>query len=167
SRLATQLELPARDTVLVHLGGSRQAVAAQRDALVALGRVEELASSVWNRFRTVDGSGTSVIRLSGLPAQLGDTWLHAHRALADVDGACAHASLIRGVVRCIAPQSAGEEAARLALPGIAARVVYERLPHTLWPLLSSSVTSDRISQGLRRVFDPSGILNPGILGPIQ
>ncbi|HEY8166484.1 MAG TPA: FAD-binding protein, partial [Gemmatimonadaceae bacterium] len=47
SRLATQLELPARDTVLVHLGGSRQAVAAQRDALVALGRVEELASSVW------------------------------------------------------------------------------------------------------------------------
>jgi glycolate oxidase FAD binding subunit len=167
SRLASRIDLPPRQTVLVHLGGSEQSVSAQRAALAALGGVEEVPTSIWNAFRLADGSGTAVMRLSGLPTALPDTWLHVQRAIQSVDGACAHASISRGVVRCILPQTATEEIASLALPGIAARGVYERLPNEMWSRLSPSVTADRISQGIRQVFDPSGILNPGILGPIQ
>lgn len=167
SRLASRLDLPPRQAMLVHLGGSEQSVSAQRAALAALGGVEEVTTSVWNSFRHADGSGTAVMRLSGLPTALADTWLHVQRAIQHVDGAYAHASISRGVVRCILPQSASEELASLALPGIAARAVYERLPNEMWSRLSPSVTSDRISRGIRQVFDPSGILNPGILGPIQ
>jgi glycolate dehydrogenase FAD-binding subunit len=165
--LAKQLGLPERNAILVRLGGTQQSVTAQRAALDALDRAEEVDGSVWNRFRDSDGPGTAVIRLSGLLTAMPETWLHVRRVIDEVDGAHAHASIGRGVVRCIVPHSAVEQIAKLALPGVAARAAYERLPVTLWRELSNSVVSDRISRGLKTVFDPAGILNPGILGPIQ
>jgi glycolate oxidase FAD binding subunit len=167
ARLASKLGLPAQQTVLVRLGGSRQSVAAQQALLAPFGGVEEISDSAWDELRRADGAETVVLRLSGLPTSLADTWVHVQRSIEGVEGAFAHATISRGVVRCIIPQSAAEMTERLALPGIAAKTAYERLPWSMWPQLSESVTTDRLSRGIRGVFDPSGILNPGILGPIQ
>jgi FAD/FMN-containing dehydrogenase len=42
--------------------------------------------------------------------------------------------------------------------------VVERLPAELWPAPEPSRVRDRLERGVRRTFDPQGILNPGILG---
>jgi hypothetical protein len=42
--------------------------------------------------------------------------------------------------------------------------IFERLPSSLWLILSPGVTSDALSQGVHAAFDPHGVLNPGILG---
>jgi FAD/FMN-containing dehydrogenase len=47
-------------------------------------------------------------------------------------------------------------------PSPGSRIV-ERAPAPIWPELPSA-TSDALSAGVRRAFDPDGILNPGILG---
>jgi FAD/FMN-containing dehydrogenase len=40
----------------------------------------------------------------------------------------------------------------------------ERLTHELWPIVSPPPAADRISAGIKRTFDPRGVLNPGIFG---
>jgi len=44
-----------------------------------------------------------------------------------------------------------------------ATVVGERLPQSLWPMLSQRKSTSDIALGVRRAFDPDGIMNPGIL----
>jgi len=44
-------------------------------------------------------------------------------------------------------------------------VIFESLPRDLWAKLSPSAISDRVSQGIKKAFDPFDILNRGILGP--
>jgi FAD/FMN-containing dehydrogenase len=43
-------------------------------------------------------------------------------------------------------------------------VIFEKLPPDVWPMVSPSVVSDPLSQGIKRAYDPHNILNPGILG---
>ncbi len=167
AQLASQIGFSAEPMVLMNIGGTEPSVTAQRRIVWALGGVNEIPAEVWDALRIVDGRGTAVVRLSGAPTALADMWLHAQRSVGGVDGAGAHATISRGVVRCILPVTARDEIGRLAHPGIAARTVYERLPGNLWREHSPSVTEDRLSRGIKRVFDPAGILNPGILGPIQ
>jgi hypothetical protein len=69
-------------------------------------------------------------------------------------------------VRCIVPRSVGVESLERAagsIPGMT--VIYEKMPAEMWPVLSPSVISDRLSQGIMGAFDPHRLLNPGILGP--
>jgi len=40
----------------------------------------------------------------------------------------------------------------------------ERLPTELWSFCSPPPTDDRISRGIKRTFDPHGVLNLGIFG---
>jgi len=46
-------------------------------------------------------------------------------------------------------------------------VILESAPALLWERLSPSATADRVSTNLKKAFDPLGILNPGILGPVN
>jgi hypothetical protein len=68
----------------------------------------------------------------------------------------AHATPSRGVIRCI-----GADPSLLATP---ATVVGERLSAERWQALGPGRVHDRLSVGIKQAFDPSGILNPGILG---
>ena len=43
-------------------------------------------------------------------------------------------------------------------------MIFEKLPADLWGSVSPSVVADPLSQGIRKAYDPRGILNPGILG---
>jgi hypothetical protein len=82
----------------------------------------------------------------------------------------AHATLARGVVRCILPieRDEHEENARLrgmvgALQHLGTTIV-ERLPAALWPALVAPAVADPLSAGVRNAFDPDRVLNPGLLG---
>jgi FAD/FMN-containing dehydrogenase len=46
-------------------------------------------------------------------------------------------------------------------------MIFERLPERAWQTLAPSVIADRISQRLKSAFDPFGLLNPGIMGPVS
>lgn len=73
-----------------------------------------------------------------------------------------------GVVRCVLRGDTPHEVVqRMATSTHGATVIFERLPAAMWPLLSPGVASDRLSQGIKRAFDPSNILNPGIMGPVS
>jgi hypothetical protein len=74
-----------------------------------------------------------------------------------------HATVARGMVRCIVPAS-GASAMKTAPGAGAATRIAERLPAALWPTVAPTAAGDRISLGVRAAFDPDRLLNPGILG---
>lgn len=164
--LARQIGLPPRPTILVELGGNVAAVAAQRDALMKLGETAEVSNGVWDAMRTAEGSDATVFRVSGLQTGLADRWERARQIIATSDDGMMSASIGRGTVRCILPQGATAAAIeRLKARDASDTVIFESLPGKLWESLSSSAIADRVSQSIKRAFDPLGVLNPGILGP--
>jgi glycolate oxidase FAD binding subunit len=176
AKLALRIGLPPSRQVLVRLGGNPASVAAQRDALAKLGGAREVPPEVWTQLRAID-SGIApaeqdagppvVVRLSTLPARIGELWMNTERAAERIPGAMLHSTPSLGVLRCVIPSSAPAEAISgivSSTPG--ATVIYERLPAPMWQSLGKSGTSDRLAQGIKKAFDPKNILNPGILGPL-
>ena len=43
-------------------------------------------------------------------------------------------------------------------------LIFEKLPEDVWPVVSPGVAADSLSRGVKTVFDPHDLLNPGILG---
>jgi len=170
--VAARIRLSAKTQVLVRLGGNPAAVAAQRDTLANLGGTHEIPADVWAQLRLIDASEKTeespiVIRFSVLPGRIAELWSRVQRSANEIPGAMVHATPALGVVRCILPgNTALSSVESFALSVSDATKVYERLPSSLWPLLSPSVTADRISQGIKRAFDPRNLLNPGILGSL-
>jgi glycolate oxidase FAD binding subunit len=165
--LAAQIGLGAGPALLARLGGNEPFVRGQRSALAQTGDWAEAPADVWERLRGCEPPAAGVVRFSAPPSQMAATWAHALAVCAAVPGAFAHASVGRGVARCVVPTGTNAERAALA-PALAApfagtRVV-ERLPAELWPAPEPSRVRDRLERGVRRTFDQQGILNPGILG---
>ncbi|MDP9179644.1 MAG: FAD-binding protein [Gemmatimonadota bacterium] len=164
--LARRIGLPARPTILVEFGGNAPVVSAQRDALTSIATATEVPTDVWEKMRATGVSDAMVVRVSGLPGGLAERWERARSIGRNGEPPMMHASIGRGTVRCIFP---GELPAS-AIDGLAAShaddtMIFETLPAALWTSLAQSATADRVSQGIKRAFDPFGILNPGILGP--
>ena len=169
SGIAERIGLPRRPAILIELAGNAASVMAQRESLSRLGGMTEIADSPWGPLRTIEASVNSpaVLRLSALPGHIGEVWSQAARVLETVDDALMHATPGLGIVRCIVPASnAAAMRALDTLPGNVT-VLPERLPADIWPDISPSVVSDRLSQGIMKAFDPWHILNPGILGPVS
>jgi glycolate oxidase FAD binding subunit len=176
SEVAGLTGLPCRRTILVALGGNRATVTAQMDAINSLGGMTEIFPEVWKRLRIVDDvpAGTQtyahpepniVFRISALPARIGDLWSSVEKAMETIPGGRMHSSPGLGVVRCILPPSAGFEAVHSLMQACrSVTTVCERMPRELWSVISPTVVGDRVSQGIKRAFDPQNILNPGILG---
>jgi hypothetical protein len=98
---------------------------------------------------------------------MADLWNVLGRATHEIEGAITHATPRLGIVRCVVPADAAAVVVtrvHASVPGCT--VLYERLPSATWPALSPSVITDRLSSEIRKAFDPHGILNPGILGPV-
>jgi glycolate oxidase FAD binding subunit len=168
--LATRLGLEGRTLLLVRLGGNEAFVRAAEESVATLGTTLNVETDVWPRLRTLEPRGSAVIRLGALPSELGSVW-SAASTVVERGGGWAHATLERGVVRCVVPTSDGAEAServrgiidQLDAPG--SRIV-ERLPAPLWASIASSA-GDPLSSAVRRTFDPDGVLNPGILAPLS
>jgi hypothetical protein len=153
--------------LVVRVGGNAKSVRAQRDALGELGDVALAPPSPWSTLRACEPATAGVARFSQLPSRLAESWSFAREATADVPGALVHASVGRGVVRCILPYDRPEELSHFlkmaaTFPGTR---IFERLPVTAWRSgVAPSAVLDRLSRGVKRSFDPMNILNPGILG---
>jgi glycolate oxidase FAD binding subunit len=165
--LAARLSLPA-SCLLVRLGGNAPFVRAASDAVASLGSTTPVSENVWSALCKTEPPGTIALRASTLPSRTGELWSRA-RSFAEDAGGYAHATLSRGIVRCVMPAPTDDEVMTQLRAGIAQltaafTVVGERLPATLWSMLSRPHSSDALALRLRRAFDPDGIMNPGILG---
>jgi FAD/FMN-containing dehydrogenase len=166
--LSQRIGLPPRQMILVEFGGNAAAVSAQRDAFAKLGAATEAPPESWDKLRTA-GSGTNIVfRFSGLPTGLAARWDLAKTILEDSNDTLMHASIGRGIVRCIIPgaPSLGEIEKLVAAKANHA-LILESAPADLWKRISPSAIADQVSQRIRRAFDPMTILNPGILGPVN
>jgi glycolate oxidase FAD binding subunit len=155
-------------TAIIRLGGNHQAVDAQRAAFGELGNVRDLEPSVWQRLRAAEPARAFVLRLSAPSSEIATTWREALAFAASFGEVLLHATPARGIVRCIVndrPESAAALERALEDRSRVTRIA-ERLPATAWALCPSS-TADRISSGIKRAFDPHGVLNPGILGEVS
>ena len=170
SSLAEKIGIASKQQLLVRLGGNAAAVNAQRSAMESLGGAKEMDMSVWERLRTIEDSAGRppvVIRLSCLPQRVAETWSETHAVLDTINGACMHATPSLGIIRCILPAETDlATLERLTHLRANPTVIFERLPHDTWEMLSPSVIDDRISQRVKNAFDPLGILNPGIMGRV-
>jgi glycolate oxidase FAD binding subunit len=165
--LARRLVAMDGAVAVIRLGGNRLGVNAQRAAFETLGSVSPIDGDVWRRLRTSEGDGSMVFRLSARPRDIGSVWGAASNMAEECPGAMLVATPARGIVRCIVPRTAhcisvvqrvwGQQESGITRVG-------ERLPGELWSLCSGNPTQDRISAGIKRTFDPHGVLNRGIFG---
>jgi glycolate oxidase FAD binding subunit len=164
--LSERIGLEGRTLLLVRLGGNDALVHAAGRAVAELGSTKEIDATVWSRLRVAEPNGAAVVRLGTLPASAGALWDRVVRVTTGAGG-WSHATVPRGVVRCILPPArTAEEIERLRgimkelhAPG---SCIVERAPAPLWADIPSAV-ADRLSRDVRRTFDPDRVLNPGIL----
>jgi len=166
--LAQLLEIGSSPMVMARLGGNSDAVRAQRDAFGELGDLVEISPDTWLRLRTAEppSGRAAVFRLSQLPSRIESTWREATSIANRAPHALIHAAVARGVVRCIIPliNDVPEMLRRgFSTPSTVTRVA-ERLPRELWPMCPVRMMDSRLSQRIKSTFDPSYVLNPGILG---
>lgn len=164
--LAARLSM-ASSCLLVRLGGNAAFVRAASDAAAALGVTTSLGADTWTTLSSIEPANAMTLRVSALPSRIGELWPRV-MAFAERAGGYAHASISRGVVRCVLPQTDDPEQLRRIGDGIAElgtmfTVVGERLPASLWTRLGTRRSAAVLAEGVRRAFDPDGIMNPGIL----
>jgi glycolate oxidase FAD binding subunit len=165
--MSERIGLERRTLLLVRLGGNEPLVRAAERAVAELGATAVADSVVWDRLRASEPAGAAVVRLGTLTTELGALWSRIARAIGDRGGA-SHATIARGVIRCIAPARTDEEIA--ALRGMMKELhapgsrIAERLPNALWAEMPSPV-GDALSSEVHRTLDPESVLNPRLLGP--
>ena len=163
SEVASKVGLPANDFVLVRLGGNEKLVEAQLSALAKIGTPVETAGDAWARMAEAElSSYETVLRISSLPTSIISAWQTAHALLDASEGGFLHSTFSRGTVRVGLKGLRADTQLPRSTPS--QRVTYETLPAEAWRSVSPTVTGDRLSQSVKRAFDPRGILNPGILG---
>jgi glycolate dehydrogenase FAD-binding subunit len=160
--LARALEIGDDALLLARLGGNDSAVRAQLQALGAFGDVRAVPGAAWIALAGIEPPGAAVARISAPPSRLPALWTRLAR---DDDGSFAHASVGRGIVRCIHRESSDAPIASW-LERIAhteGTHIFERLPLPEWSAVAPRV-NDPLSRAVRDAFDPHRILNRGILG---
>lgn len=154
--------------LLVRVGGNTSFVRAARSAVAALGDAHAVAPNIWGDLALAEPAQAVVFRASALPSSIG-TLCSRVTDLAEELGGYAHATLARGVVRCVLPAPRDDDSmerlrAELSRLAIGVTIVGERMPAALWSIMSRPGASDDLAERVRRAFDPDHIMNPGILG---
>jgi glycolate oxidase FAD binding subunit len=173
--VARRLDLGEMPACLLRLGGNDAVVAEQLGGLSQIARPEAVEPGVWTALRELDANADSVVRISNLPMQ----FLGASARILgdDVPGVYTCIDPRRGLMRVVVGGNGEASDAGSPVTGVpidfaggdggSSRVIFEKLPADIWAQVSPSVVSDRLSQGIRKAFDPHNILNPGILGDLQ
>ncbi len=178
-RLATRLGMGATQALVLRFGGNAALVDAGVRSAATLGRCTDVDMRVWSGLRASEPADGFVARASCLPSEVVPLW-RAVASEAERAGGFAHATLGRGVVRCVVPLdeattnasngAAGEAPARFA--GMI-RGTIDAPPRTTWivergvgrdwPTPPHDAARRALSARVRAAFDPDDILNPGIL----
>lgn len=158
--LAEHVGLERRPVLLVRVAGNAALVQAQRATLAALGDTADVDAGVWTRLRECEAIDSFVWRASDRPSRLA-TLVAEHLRGHEAPGLFMHASVGRGVARFVAPLGAFD-VGRRDRRETAHTIVLERAPSVLWQR-STDVALNRLTEGVKRAFDPHDILNPGIL----
>jgi glycolate oxidase FAD binding subunit len=164
--LATRLGVGDRAVLLARLGGNAESVRAQRELLGTFGDIAATPAPTWNALRECEPVDAAVVRLSRAPSHTAAVWAFTRQAVAASRGTYLHASVGRGIIRCIIPSTSAVEIAPVlaAMSDFDGTCIPERLPPASWALFPSRIARDHLSRGVKRAFDPMAILNPGILG---
>ncbi|MEO8335749.1 MAG: FAD-binding protein [bacterium] len=165
--LARRVSLPG-SCLLVRVGGNADFVRAAGDAAASLGVTTTMDAASWSALSSAEPPNAITLRVSTLPSRIGELWPRVV-AFAEASGGYAHATIARGVVRCVLPPTDDIEQTDHIRAGIAelaadSTVVGERMPASLWTQFDHRRSADALADGVRRAFDPDGIMNPGILG---
>ena len=166
--LARTLGAEGHAMLLVRLGGNTAFVRAARDSVASLGAVREDAAHLWQRLRGAEPDGALVFRASTLPSHVGAAFVRV-AAIAEPLGGYAHATLSRGVVRCVIPPVDSEQALTSLAASLVAlqstmSIVGERMPTAFWNIVPPPTDAVALAERVRRAFDPDGVMNPRILG---
>lgn len=148
--------------LLVRLGGNETFMQSAEGDCATLGSMTPMDISVWGTLATAEAPEAIALRFSTRPSRIAPVWEAAAR-FAEEAGGFAHATIGRGIVRCVLPATANSTATLDAFT-VPATVVGERLPRALWDTVARTRPTDALAASARRAFDPDGILNPGILG---
>lgn len=170
--VAERLGLRGETVLLARLGGNNESVNAQLGELASLGKQVTAPDGCWDRLRALDADATATLRFSTPLADLPILWdALADGAIGDHE-LLRHATVMRGVVRCLVRAPAGsaqptyDALSAIARPLESARLIPERLGE-LWSRLAPSSANDPISRRVKEAFDPANVLNPGILGALR
>ena len=155
-------------SLLVRLGGNRILVDSAATTVASLGECSAAPDEVWRELADAEPKSAIVFRVSTLPSSVDVLWMRASR-LAEDAGGYAHASITRGVVRCVLPliddhQSFDHLNGELAALAEHFTVVGERLPASLWNVVTRARSTDDLARKVRLAFDPDCVMNRGILG---
>lgn len=155
-----------RAALLLRIGGNGENVRSQRDFLATIGNPVAPSPDVWRALRECEPVRAIVARFSGPISRMTESWAAARRAAGGADGALVHASVGRGIARCILPAGDAGSLDRLLAEArrYSGTVIYERLPAATWEEAGAAAAADRLSLGIKAGFDPMNVLNPGILG---
>ncbi len=171
--IAERLGLRPETLLLARFAGNEESVSAQLAEIASLGQAVNAPNDCWERLRALDGDATATLRFSTPLADLPLVW----DALAHTESAgndlLRHATVMRGIVRCLVKTPPGsnqvgyDALSAIARPLESARLIPERLGRDIWDRLAPSSVSDPISRRVKQAFDPENVLNPGILGAVQ
>ena len=169
--VSESIGLPRETLLLARFGGNEESVSAQLAELGSLGEMIGAPDGSWERLRALDAAASATVRFSTPLTDVPLVW-DAVGAGENDHGVLRHATVMRGIVRCLVNAPSGSEQAlsslsALARPVESARLIPERLGGELWNRFAPSAVNDPISRRVKQAFDPGNILNPGILGAAQ
>jgi FAD/FMN-containing dehydrogenase len=159
---AAAVGLPQKLTLLLRLGGNVRAVAAQQKRAASLGKPSEIDTAVWERVRGVERGAAGVMRISDLPMSFADRWTDAQQAVAKTGVILG--SPMRGSIRCVMGEIESGRINVLRSRATTAAILFESLSTTAaWHALTNEMNPNSLAGRVRAAFDPSGLLNPGIM----
>ena len=165
------VESDGRAALLVRLGGNEGSVRSQREFLHELTDPIVAPHGIWRALRECEPARAAVARFSAPPSRMARTWSAARAAAGTAARSFVHASIGRGIARCIVSTTDSGAAERLmdAAARFDGTVIFERLPADLWPRTRGEGTigesgTERLARDIRSRFDPMNVLNPGLLG---
>lgn len=165
---ALQLPVPAGSAALVaRLAGNEALVRAESETLASLGTAERVAPDVWTRLRAIEPANAIVSRESFRPSLLAarlDAVTRENAAHGSQE--LVHATVGRGTLRRIRSADRSSGFGFDVGRGEGVTRVLERAPGLAGPYFGDAAVdpvSRRLMRGVKRAFDPHGVLNPLVL----